>query len=46
MIGTDGDFQGVYNRKLNQIELFDDKNADHGAKMVSVKVADLADPNS
>ncbi|NLJ94177.1 MAG: peptide chain release factor 3 [Clostridiaceae bacterium] len=44
-IGTDGDFQGVYNRKLNQIELFDDKNADHGAKMVSVKVADLADPN-
>ncbi len=44
-IGTDGDFQGVYNRKLNQIELFDDKNEDHGASMVSVKASSIDDPH-
>ncbi|NLZ70960.1 MAG: peptide chain release factor 3 [Clostridiaceae bacterium] len=44
-IGTDGDFQGVFNRKLNRIELFDDQNNDHGAKMVSVKISDLEDPS-
>lgn len=43
-IGTDGNFQGVYNRKLNQIELFDDQKQDHGASMVNVKVSDLDDP--
>lgn len=32
-IGTDGDFQGVYNRKLSQIELFDGGN--HGQTQVS-----------
>ncbi len=42
-IGTDGDFQGVYNRKLKQIELFDDQNEDHGASMVKVKVSALED---
>ncbi len=32
-IGTDGDFKGVYNRKLAQIELFDSGN--HGQTAVS-----------
>jgi peptide chain release factor 3 len=32
-IGTDGDFKGVYNRKLSQIELFDGGN--HGQTAVS-----------
>lgn len=32
-IGTDGDFKGVYNRKLAQIELFDGGN--HGQSVVS-----------
>lgn len=44
-IGTDGDFQGVYNRNLNQIELFDDRNQDHGASMVSIKVSSFDDPD-
>jgi peptide chain release factor 3 len=32
-IGTDGDFKGVYNRKLSQIELFEGGN--HGQTIVS-----------
>ncbi len=44
-IGTDGDFQGVYNRKLNRIERFDASKGDHGASMVKVKVASLDDPS-
>jgi len=32
-IGTDGDFKGVYNRKLSQIELFEGGN--HGQTVVS-----------
>ncbi|NLO36640.1 MAG: peptide chain release factor 3 [Clostridiaceae bacterium] len=43
-IGTDGDFQGVYNRKLNRIERFDASKGDHGASMVKVKVTSLDDP--
>ncbi|MGB4610217.1 MAG: peptide chain release factor 3 [Saccharofermentanales bacterium] len=43
-IGTDGDFKGVFNRKLNRIEIFDDQKQDHGASMVKVKVQDLTDP--
>lgn len=44
-IGTDGDFQGVYNRKLKQIELFDSQSGDHGASMVKVKVTGLDSPD-
>ena len=33
-IGTDGDFKGVYNRKLNRIELFE-SSGEHGSKIVS-----------
>lgn len=44
-IGTDGDFQGVYNRKLKQIELFDNQSGDHGASMVKVKVTSLDSPD-
>lgn len=43
-IGTDGDFQGVYNRRLNRVELFDSKKGDHGASMVKVNASDLEDP--
>ncbi len=43
-IGTDGDFKGVYNRKLNRVELFDDSKGDHGASMVKVKVSSPEDP--
>lgn len=43
-IGTDGDFKGVFNRKLKQIELFDASAGDHGASMVAVKATTLDDP--
>jgi peptide chain release factor 3 len=43
-IGTDGDFQGVYNRKYNRIEQFDTGKGDHGASMVAVHVASAEDP--
>ena len=43
-IGTDGDFKGVYNRKLNRVELFDGSKGDHGASMVKVKVSSPEDP--
>lgn len=42
-IGTDGDFKGVYNRKKNQIELYDSSTGDHGASMVSIKASSLDD---
>jgi len=42
-IGTDGDFKGVYNRKNNQIELFDPGAGDHGASMVAIKAGSLED---
>ena len=41
-IGTDGDFKGVYNRKLNQIELFEGGN--HGQSIVQSKKGTLNDP--
>jgi len=41
-IGTDGDFQGVYNRKLQQIELFEGGN--HGQTAVSVIQGGIDDP--
>lgn len=42
-IGTDGDFKGVFNRKLNRVELFDSNKGDHGASMVKVSVASTDD---
>lgn len=42
-IGTDGDFKGVYNRKKNQIEIFDAGAGDHGASVVAVKITSLED---
>ena len=44
-IGTDGDFQGVYNRKYNRVELFDNSKGDHGASMVKVSVTSAEDPS-
>ncbi|MBZ4647524.1 MAG: peptide chain release factor 3 [Petroclostridium sp.] len=41
-IGTDGDFKGIYNRKLSQIELFDGGN--HGQTAVSSTVGKVDDP--
>jgi peptide chain release factor 3 len=43
-IGTDGDFQGVYNRALRRVERFDGAKGDHGASMVSVEVNSVDDP--
>jgi peptide chain release factor 3 len=42
-IGIDGDFQGVYNRKHHQVEIFDSAG-DHGSSRVNVKSKDLNDP--
>ncbi|HHW48971.1 MAG TPA: peptide chain release factor 3 [Clostridiaceae bacterium] len=41
-IGTDGDFKGVYNRKLAQVELFAGGN--HGQTIVSSTVGKVDDP--
>jgi peptide chain release factor 3 len=41
-IGTDGDFKGVYNRKLAQIELFGGGN--HGQTIVSSTAGKVDDP--
>ncbi len=41
-IGTDGDFKGVYNRKLNQIELFTGGN--HGQSIVESNKGMVEDP--
>ncbi len=43
-IGIHGDFKGVYNRKYNRIEIFDNSKGDHGASMVKVNVTSLDDP--
>jgi len=37
-IGTDGNFKGVYNRKLAQIELFDGASKNHGQTQVESRV--------
>lgn len=41
-IGVDGSYQGVYNRKLAQIELFDSAGA-HGSKAVSSRAGSVHD---
>ena len=43
-IGTDGDFQGVYNRQKRQVELFDGSVGDHGASRVTQQVVSIDDP--
>ncbi len=43
-IGTDGDFQGVYNRQKRQVELFDGSMGDHGASRVKQQVISIDDP--
>ncbi len=40
-IGTEGDFKGIYNRNLSQIELFD--GGSHGQTQVSSKVGKVDD---
>ncbi len=40
-IGTEGDFKGIYNRKLAQIELFD--SGDHGQSIVASSIGDVND---
>jgi len=42
-IGTDGDFKGVYNRQLKQIELFEG-NRSHGQSIVQSTRASIEDP--
>ncbi len=42
-IGTEGDFRGVYNRRLNRVELFDREKDDHGASMVKLKLSSIED---
>ena len=41
-IGTDGDFKGVYNRKLQQIELFEGSR--HGSTVVNSIRGSVDDP--
>ena len=43
-IGTDGDFQGVYNRRERQVELFDGSVGDHGATRVTSRTVAIDDP--
>lgn len=43
-IGTDGDFQGVYNRQEKKVELFDASAGDHGATKVKEIHAGIEDP--
>ncbi|MCR4775244.1 MAG: peptide chain release factor 3 [Saccharofermentans sp.] len=43
-IGTDGDFEGVYERATQSVLVFDKENNDHGASMVTEKVSGIDDP--
>ncbi len=43
-IGTDGDFQGVYDRAQRQVELFDHTVGDHGASRVGQQTFAIDDP--
>ncbi|HHX36619.1 MAG TPA: peptide chain release factor 3 [Clostridiaceae bacterium] len=42
-IGTDGDFKGVYNRQLKQVQRFI-SDGTHGSKQVNIELADINDP--
>ncbi len=41
-VGVEGQFKGVYNRKLSQIELFE-ASGDHGAKIISSSTGNVKD---
>ena len=43
-IGTDGDFEGVYERATGKVLFFDKANQDHGASMVTQQVTGIDDP--
>ena len=43
-IGTDGDFEGVYERETGEVLLFDASNQDHGASMVRETSTGIDDP--
>ena len=43
-IGTDGDFEGVYERQTGEVLLFDSSNKDHGASMVTETSTGIDDP--
>lgn len=43
-IGTDGDFEGVFERETGSVLLFDSSNEDHGASMVKHASAGIDDP--
>ena len=43
-IGTDGDFEGVYERESKRVLVFDKENNDHGASMVTENVSGIDDP--
>ena len=43
-IGTDGDFEGVYERATGEVLLFDSSNQDHGASMVKASTSGIDDP--
>ena len=42
-VGIDGDYKGVYNRKLAQVELFD-KDSTHGQKALASTIGSVDDP--
>lgn len=42
-VGTDGNFKGVYNRRLSQIELFEAEH--HGQKATASNIIDINDEN-
>lgn len=43
-IGTDGDFEGVFERATGKVLLFDSSKEDHGASMVSETSTGIDDP--
>ena len=43
-IGTDGDFEGVFERDSGKVLLFDASNQDHGASMVTETTTGIDDP--
>lgn len=43
-VGIDGNYKGVYNRKLAQVELFD-KDSSHGQKALASTIGSVDDPS-
>lgn len=43
-IGTDGDFEGVFQRETGEVLLFDSTTKDHGASMVTESSTGIDDP--